>query len=60
MTPTNKSTKVDELLSKIEKLEKENKVLQHAKESDLKMVSIQLYLDINKKIIDLHEFRPKL
>ena len=50
MTPTNKSTKVDELLSKIEKLEKENKVLQHAKESDLKMVSIQLYLAINKKI----------
>lgn len=60
MTPTNKSTKVDELLSKIEKLEKENKVLQHAKESDLKMVSIQLYLAINKKRIDLHEFRPKL
>ena len=60
MTPTNKSTKVDELLSKIEKLEKENKVLQHAKESDLKMVSIQLYLAINKKLIDLHEFRPKL
>ena len=60
MTPTNKSTKVDELLSKIEKLEKENKVLQHAKESDLKMVSIQLYLAIYKKLIDLHEFRPKL
>ena len=60
MTPTNKSTKVDELLSKIEKLEKENKVLQHAKESDLKMVSIQSYLAIYKKMIDLHEFRPKL